>query len=148
MRLAVALAGLPTFIARRPVLLFLVTLGFVLAATLSLALSGLVFQGWWQAFCLELGVGLLIAGFVDVAILGALHGLIEGDGNRTKAANIQIRLSERSVLVSHSKRATAASQPPSDLGRTKRGSILCHCAHLSQVMRVAAYDLQSRELGC
>jgi hypothetical protein len=37
-----------------------------------------VFQGWWQAFSLELGVGLLIAGIVDVAVLGALHELIEG----------------------------------------------------------------------
>ena len=48
--------------------------------TASLTLSGLVFTGWWQGFFLELGVGLLIAGIVDIAILGALHGLIEGDG--------------------------------------------------------------------
>ena len=76
-----ALVALPLTIARRPILLFLVTLAFVLSAVLSLALSGLVFTGWWQAFCQALGVGLLLAGIVDVAILGALHGLIEGDGS-------------------------------------------------------------------
>lgn len=79
-RLLLWLAGLPVTIARRPILLFLVTLAFVLSAVLLLALSGLVFRGWWQGFCLELGVGLFIAGIVDVAILGALHGLIEGNG--------------------------------------------------------------------
>jgi hypothetical protein len=81
-----ALVALPVRIARRPVLLFVVTLGFVVSAVLLLALSGLVFRGWWQAFCLEFGVGLLIAGIVDVAILGALHGLIEGDGSEGRAA--------------------------------------------------------------
>src|ERR1700683_1795018 len=65
-------------VARRPILLLAVTLAFVACAVLSLALSGVVFRGWWQGFFLELGVGLLIAGIVDVAILGALHGLIEG----------------------------------------------------------------------
>jgi hypothetical protein len=65
-------------VARRPILLLAVTLAFVACAALSLALSGVVFRGWWQSFFLELGVGLLIAGIVDVAILGALHGLIEG----------------------------------------------------------------------
>ena|SRR5215471_14490975 len=88
LRLIEALAALPVLIARRPMLLFLVTLAFVLGATLSLALSGLVLQGWWQAFCLELGVGLLIAGIVDVAILGALHGLIEGDGNQATVRRV------------------------------------------------------------
>ncbi len=54
------------------------TFAFVVTATTSLVLSGLPFRGWWQGFFLELGVGLLIAAIVDVAILGALHGLIEG----------------------------------------------------------------------
>jgi hypothetical protein len=66
-------------VARRPVLLAIVTLAFVASAVLCLCLSAIVFSGWWQGFLLELGVGLLIAGVVDVAILGALRGLIEGD---------------------------------------------------------------------
>jgi hypothetical protein len=65
-------------VARRPVLLAIVTLAFVASAVLCLCLSAIVFSGWWQGFLLELGVGLLIAGIVDVAILGALRGLIEG----------------------------------------------------------------------
>jgi hypothetical protein len=77
---AVTIAALRAVVqvARRPILLLAVTLAFVASAGLSLALSGIVFRGWWQSFFLELGVGLLIAGIVDVAILGALHGLIEG----------------------------------------------------------------------
>jgi hypothetical protein len=65
-------------VARRPILLLAVTLAFVASAVLSLTLSGVVFRGWWQSFFLELGAGLLIAGIVDVAVLSALHGLIEG----------------------------------------------------------------------
>jgi hypothetical protein len=37
-------------------------------------------------FSLELGVGLLIAGIVDVAVLSALHELIEGDTKHRKKA--------------------------------------------------------------
>ena len=82
-----ALACLPVRIARRPVLLFLVTLGFVVSAVLLLALSGLVFRGLVASILPGIpGVGLLIAGIVDVAILGALHGLIEGDGSEGRAA--------------------------------------------------------------
>lgn len=76
--LATWVAQIIVKVARRPILLLAVTLAFVTSAILSLALSGIVFHGWWQDFFLELGVGLLIAGVVDVAILGALHGLIEG----------------------------------------------------------------------
>jgi hypothetical protein len=56
------------------------TLAFVISAAASFTLSGLVFTGWWQGFFLELSVGLLIAGIADIAILGALRGLIEGGG--------------------------------------------------------------------
>jgi len=76
--LATWVAQIIVKVARRPILLLAVTLAFIASAILSLALSGIVFHGWWQDFFLELGVGLLIAGVVDVAILGALHGLIEG----------------------------------------------------------------------
>jgi len=65
-------------VARRAILIALVTLLFIVVAVTCLILSGIVFTGWWQAFFLEAGVGLLIAGIVDVAVLGALHGLIEG----------------------------------------------------------------------
>ncbi len=86
-----AISGLAVKIARKPALLFLVTLAFVVSAILSLALSGLVFRDWWQGFFLELGVGLLIAGTVDVAVLGALHGLIEGDESKTDSENRLVR---------------------------------------------------------
>jgi hypothetical protein len=75
-------------VARKPVLLFLVTLTFVILGAASLVLSGLVFRGWWQGFFLEVGVGVLIAGIVDVAVLSALHGLIEGDGNADEIRQI------------------------------------------------------------
>ena len=77
-RIAQILARFPAKLARRPILLLLVTSTFVVVAILLLTLSGTVLHGWWQSLFLELGVGVLIAGVVDVAILGALHGLIEG----------------------------------------------------------------------
>jgi hypothetical protein len=80
--LATMVVALPVQIARRPILLAIVTLTFVASVAVSLILSGVLFRGWWQGFFLELGVGLLIAGIVDVAILGALHALIEGDAPR------------------------------------------------------------------
>jgi hypothetical protein len=64
--------------ARRPILIALVTFIFVVVSTTFLILSAIVFAGWWQNFFLELGVGLLVAGLVDIAVLGALHSLIEG----------------------------------------------------------------------
>jgi hypothetical protein len=87
---AVAAARSIWSIARRPILLLTATLVFVISAAASLTLSGLVFTGWWQGFFLELGVGLLIAGIVDIAILGALHGLIEGEGDGETTAIYQL----------------------------------------------------------
>jgi hypothetical protein len=72
-------------ILRRPVLLAIVTLSFIVSAAICLILSGLLFQGWWQGFFLALGVGLLVAGIVDVGVIGALHGLIEGEPTRRSA---------------------------------------------------------------
>jgi hypothetical protein len=70
------LTGILT-IAHRAILIGLVTLIFVVTSSGLLVLSALIFTGWWQEFFLELGVGLLVAGIVDIAILGALHSLIE-----------------------------------------------------------------------
>jgi hypothetical protein len=66
------------YIARRPILLTAVILGFVASAELCLVLSAVVFQGWWESFLQGTGVSLLFAGVVDLGILGALRGLIEG----------------------------------------------------------------------
>jgi hypothetical protein len=66
-------------IARRPIRIAIVTIAFVAIAAISLVLSGIVFNGWWQGFFQALGVGILLAGIVDVAILGALRGLLEGE---------------------------------------------------------------------
>jgi hypothetical protein len=78
MAVGVALLKSILTVARRAILIALVTLIFVISSATLLALSAVVLTGWWQDFTLELGVGLLIAGVVDIAILGALHGLIEG----------------------------------------------------------------------
>lgn len=80
--------------ARRPLLLALVTFIFMMISTTSLTISAIVFTGWWQGFFLELGVGLLVAGLVDIAVLGALHGLIEG----TEVARKNVELKNDSPL--------------------------------------------------
>jgi hypothetical protein len=41
-------------------------------------LSGVLFHGWWQSFFQGVGVSLLFVGVVNLGILGALRGLIEG----------------------------------------------------------------------
>jgi hypothetical protein len=64
-------------VARRPILLAAVILGFVASAILCLVLSAVVFQGWWGSFLQGVGVSLLFVGAVDLGILGALRGLIE-----------------------------------------------------------------------
>lgn len=94
-------------VARRPILLLLVTLTFITSAALSLALSAIVFTGWWQGFLLEIGVGLLIAGIVDVAILGALHGLIEGDGDGARIRRILDTATRIEALLMAGDRAAA-----------------------------------------
>ena len=66
------------WIARRPILLAAVILSFVASAVLCLVLSAIVFQGWWESFLQGVGVSLLFVGVVDLGILGALRGLIEG----------------------------------------------------------------------
>jgi len=88
-------------VAREPILLGLVTLILVLLGILSLALSGLVFQGWWQAVFLELGVGLLVVSIVEVAVLGFLHAVT--DGNKMQriletTTRIENELTEHSAL--------------------------------------------------
>jgi len=65
-------------VALEPILIAAVTLTLILTGIVSLVLSGLVFQGWWQGFSLELGVGLLVVSIVEVAVLGALHALTDG----------------------------------------------------------------------
>lgn len=65
-------------VAREPLLLAGVTLLLILSGITSLLLSGLVFRDWWQAFFLELGVGLLVVSIVEVAVLGVLHALTDG----------------------------------------------------------------------
>jgi hypothetical protein len=101
-------------IARKPILIFLVTLAFVILATVLLVLSGLVFHGWWQGFLLELGVGLLVAGVVEVAVLSLLHSLIEGDGGASEIqqiletiSRIENQLADQTVAPSDPKTADA-----------------------------------------
>ena len=65
-------------LARRPKLLGAVILGFVASAVVCLVLSAVVFQGWWGSFLQGVGVSLLFVGVVQLGILGALSGLIEG----------------------------------------------------------------------
>jgi hypothetical protein len=67
-----------TALARRPLLLGAVILAFVVSAILCLLLSGVVFRGWWEGFLQSVGVSLLFVGVVNLGILGALRGLIEG----------------------------------------------------------------------
>ncbi len=64
-------------IARRPILLGAVILGFVVSAVVCLVLSAVVFQGWWGSFLQGVGVSLLFVGVVQLGILGALSDLIE-----------------------------------------------------------------------
>lgn len=69
--------------ARRPILLGTVVLAFVASACLCLVLSGLVFRGWWQGFFQSVGVSLLFVGVINLGILAALRGLIEGPTGAT-----------------------------------------------------------------
>jgi hypothetical protein len=86
--LILAAIALPGWIASRPVRIALVTLIFVVISVVLLLVSGFVLHGWWQAFFLEAGVGALIAGIVDVAVLSALHDLIEGRGDQKLSVRI------------------------------------------------------------
>jgi hypothetical protein len=92
-------------VARRPILLLLATLAFVSAAATLLTLSAVVFTGWWQEFSLELGVGLLIAGVVDVAILSLLNGLIEGGAHKRELRDIRETTHRIELLLAPSKTA-------------------------------------------
>jgi hypothetical protein len=102
-------------IALEPLLLGLVTLILILVGILSLALSGLVFHGWWQAVSLELGVGLLVVSIVEVAVLGFLHALTDGSTLRRileTTTRIENGLIERSIIPAStvtSKTAPSAS---------------------------------------
>jgi hypothetical protein len=72
------LIGVLVSAARRPILLGTIVLAFVASACLCLVLSGLVFRGWWQGFFQSVGVSLLFVGVINLGILAALRGLIDG----------------------------------------------------------------------
>ena len=67
-----------------------------------------------QGFFLEFGVGLLIAGIVDVAILSALHGLIEGDGGKGEISKALSAIHRIEGLLAESPGTPAASAVPGD----------------------------------
>jgi len=69
-------------VVRRPVLLLGSVLAFVVAGILALAASGFWTSGWWEDLLLNLGVGLIFVGLIDLVVLGALRGILEGPGNR------------------------------------------------------------------
>jgi hypothetical protein len=98
----VALVALPGWLAARPVRIAFITLIFIAVALAMLVLSGLVMHGWWQAFFLESGVGTLIAGIVDVAVLSALHDLVEGGGDR----KLSVRIDELRRLLDNGEHPT------------------------------------------
>lgn len=93
-----ALAAVPAAIlrtfweaARRPILLAAIVFAFIASSVLALALSGVVFRGWWQGFFQNIGVSLLFVGVVNLGILNALRGLIEGEqSQRTSTTKIDL----------------------------------------------------------
>jgi hypothetical protein len=109
-------------VAREPILLGFVTLMLILLGILSLTLSGLVLQGWWQAAFLELGVGLLVVSIVEVAVLGFLHAVTDGDTLRKildKTTIIESELIKHSILPASAVTGkTTPSAPGSSPGPT------------------------------
>jgi hypothetical protein len=95
----VALAALPTAIlrtfweaARRPILLAAIVFAFIVSSVLALVLSGVVFRGWWQGFFQNIGVSLLFVGVVNLGILNAFRGLIEGERSQSTSNTTKIDL--------------------------------------------------------
>jgi hypothetical protein len=70
-------------LARRPIVLAATILAFVATSIVCLVLSGVLFSGWWESFFQGVGVSLLFVGVVNLGILGALRGLIEGPSRDT-----------------------------------------------------------------
>ncbi|WP_143234892.1 hypothetical protein [Paractinoplanes atraurantiacus] len=66
---------LATILASRRWVLGLAVVAFTVAGTSCVVASGVLFETWWQAFFLEVGVGLLLTGIVDLAILGLISRL-------------------------------------------------------------------------
>lgn len=73
-------------VARQPVLIFLVVIAFLACAVFSLALSGLIFYGWWEGFFLEIGVGLLVTGIIDLVVLSALNTFLEAGKSKASSS--------------------------------------------------------------
>jgi hypothetical protein len=92
-------------VARRPILPGTVILAFVASACLCLVLSGLVFRGWWQGFFQSVGVSLLFVGVINLGILAALRGLIEGPIPESAATDQERAL--RSVATAPCLRSSA-----------------------------------------
>src|SRR6266516_4763802 len=81
-------------IVRRPLLYAATVLAFVATSILCLVLSGVVFRGWWQSLLQGVGVSLLFVGVVNLGILAALRGLIEGP-SRDSTAGLTPEMAEQ-----------------------------------------------------
>jgi hypothetical protein len=70
-------------VVRRPLLLLGTVVAFVVAGILALAASKFWTSGWWEDLLLNLGVGLIFVGLIDLVVLGAVRRIIEGTDSRS-----------------------------------------------------------------
>ncbi|MFG3351030.1 hypothetical protein [Streptomyces sp. NPDC048001] len=84
-----ALAAALLVSARRYVL-GLAIFVFTISGLTSLMLSAFVFTGWWGDFLINLGLGLVFSGVVDLMILGVIGDLRQRDQKDSRQIHVTL----------------------------------------------------------